>query len=170
MLAMGEFKGTVLSVEDLLGAALAEPEPDWRALGGNLGLVADAADAASHCTRLILQGVGAEDLWRFGILQTLDDYESCRRRGGIELAAQVFDREPGRTGSAGLDAAFAALGAHLAARDGWNLPTWVDDAGRIAPESWYVAPPAYHHWADAETPPEFRARGVFITAHALMRA
>ena len=56
---------------------------------------------------LARNSVSSEDLWRFGVLQLLDDYESVRRHDGADAAAMMFMEVPGSTGDSGLDAAFA---------------------------------------------------------------
>ncbi len=113
----------------------------------------------------------SEDLWRFGVLQLLDDYESCRKRGGLASAERVFAEAPPSTGHSGLDAAFAALACWLAARDGWAPPAWARDSSRVARPWWFVSESAYGRaWAMVESPGEFRIRGVFITDGALSRA
>ena len=38
-----------------------------------------------------------EDLWRFGVLQLLDDYESLKRHRGVQVASEVLAVEPQRT-------------------------------------------------------------------------
>lgn len=53
-------------------------------------------------------GNDVSDSWRFGVLQTLDDYTSTLRRGGAQLASQVFTEPPAPTGAKEIDAAFAA--------------------------------------------------------------
>lgn len=53
--------------------------------------------------------VSSEDLWRFGVLQLLDDHESVRSHDRADTAAMMFMEAPGSTGGAGLDAAFAQL-------------------------------------------------------------
>jgi hypothetical protein len=164
------FKGTVLSVGELVARAQAAPEPDWKALYGHIGLRNDAADAAERCARLIGEGESLNACWRFGILQTVDYYDSCARRGGVELGAQVFEREPRRTGAVEIDAAFAALAEHLAVRDEWTTPRWASDPTRRT-RPWHAAQSsAFYAEADLESPPAFRSRGVYIGANALNRA
>lgn len=113
------FQGEVLSVTALLDAArhapAATPTPD-------VGVRHTAAQNAANCRRVLHKGETLEACWRFGILQTLDDYTSALRRGGPSLAAGVFTDEPARAGAAEIDAAFAALAEHLANRDGWEAP------------------------------------------------
>ncbi len=65
-----------------------------------------------------------EDLWRFGVLQLVDDYESLKRHRGVQVASEVLAVEPPRTGHSGVDASFAALTCWLADRDGWTSPAW----------------------------------------------
>lgn len=65
-----------------------------------------------------------------GYSRPLNDYTSTVRRGGPQLAQGVFTDETAPTGAVELDAAFAALAEHLAARDGWSAPAWVEPPGR----------------------------------------
>lgn len=163
------FKGTRLPVGELIARAKAAPEPDWTTVYGT-SLRHDAADEATEAARLIARGESLNSGWRFGILQTLDDYNSAIRRGGLDLGARVFEREPQRTGADELDAAFAALADHLAARDGWTAPVWASDPSRCT-ERWYPSQSsAFYAEADRQSPPAFRRRGVFIGANALNRA
>lgn len=164
------FQGVELSVSELLAQSNDPGEPDWSSLYGNVGLRNDAADAAAHCAQLLVAGESLNACWRFGILQAVDYYESSLRRGGVDLGSQVFDRPPPRTRSREIDAAFAALAEHLAARDGWTVPAWATDPDRVTPR-WYAAQSAaFHDEANRESPPAFRSRGVYISANALNRA
>ena len=95
-----------------------------------------------------------EDLWRFGVLQLLDDYESLKRHRGVQVASEVLAVEPQRTGHSGVDASFAALTCWLADRDGWTPPVWSLDPSRVARPWWFVPP-----GADADQ------RVVFESAH-----
>ncbi len=86
------------------------------------------------------------------------------------MAAQVFAVEPPRTGAEQIDAAFAALAAHLADRDGWVGPAWAQDPSRCT-TAWYPGVPViFRAEADRESPDAFRQRGIFITARSLLRA
>lgn len=168
------FKGEVLTVSELLALAhanLPEAHPPEGVLGKDAASVRHtAAVNARHCRDLIEDGESLDVGWRFGILQTLDDYVSTVRRGGVRLGTAVFAEEPPRTGSPELDAAFAALADHLAERDGWEAPRWVHDAER-AVVSWYPAVPSiFRQEADTESPRAFRQRGLFITERSLARA
>ena len=126
-----------------------------------------AADARSLATREISS---SEALWRFGVLQLLDDYESTLRQHGVAAAARVFEAEPPLTDHSGLDAAYAALACWLAARDGWTAPSWAHEPSRVARPWWFVSESAYGRaWAMVESPGEFRIRGIFITKSALVR-
>lgn len=165
------FKGIRRSIGDLIGDAVARPEPDWHALYGDVGLRNTAADAAHHCAQLISEGASPDECWRFGILQTLDYYDSAVRRGGISLGKQVFSEEPERTGDQSIDAAFAALADHVATRDGWESPAWAKDESRHTSQPWYAMSPAsQRNEAQKESPRSFRDRGIFITPYALARA
>ena len=161
------FQGEVLSVAALLDAARAAPET---VPNPSIGLRHTAATNAAACRTLIGDGESLDVCWRFGILQTLDDYTSTRRRGGPALAAGVFADEPGGTGSAEVDAAFAALADYLADRDGWQASAWAFDPSRST-SAWYPAVPAiFHADADRESPEAFRRRGILITSRSLASA
>jgi hypothetical protein len=153
-----------LSVAELIAVAKDAPEPDWTALYGGIGLVSDAADEAERVARLVAADDPIDACWHLGILQTIDVYESARRRGGVDLAAAVFTREPPATESARLDAAFAGLAEWLATRDGWEAPGWTQEPGRFT-SSWladrYSVPPFI---------PEFSAHGIQVNERALSRA
>lgn len=117
---------------------------------------------------LLSQGADSRALWRHAVLQLLDDYEAVRRRGGDAPAVVATRPEP--TGDARVDAALAGLAEHLARRDGWPVPGWVDEPGRDA-DGWLVSGlPVFRDLAERETPPAFRRHGVLVTAGALARA
>jgi len=129
------------------------------------------AGAAEQARVLVDSGsAGSEALWRFGVLQLLDDYDSILRHEGVAAASEVFADAPALTGHSGLDAAFAALACWLAQRDGWTAPQWARDPQRVARPWWFVSDSAYGRaWALVQSPGEFRIRGVFITDTALAR-
>jgi hypothetical protein len=161
------FQGEVLPIGALLERARTaqayEPSTD-------VGVRHTAADNAARCAVLLAAGETPEACWRFGILQTLDDYASTLRRGGTALAAQVFADEPAPTGSARLDAAFAALADHMAERDGWPTPAWATDPERRA-DGWYPAVPGiFRAEAERDSPRAFRQRGILVTGRSLDRA
>jgi hypothetical protein len=133
--------------------------------------VARVSSAAEEARALVERGTdGSELLWRFGVLQLLDDYESTLRHEGLEAAERVFAEAPPLTGHSGLDASFAALACWLATRDSWQAPDWARDPARVARPWWFVSESAYgRSWAMVESPGEFRIRGVFITKSALDR-
>lgn len=160
------FQGNVLSIGALLERAQAAPSAPI----ADVGVRHTAASNAHAIADLLASGESLDGCWRFGILQTLDDYDSTLRRGGAPLAAQVFSDEPGRTGATQIDAAFAALADYLAARDGWHAPAWVNDSTRRT-RSWYPAVPrVLRGEADRESPDAFRRRGILITGRSLDRA
>ncbi|KAB1943093.1 MULTISPECIES: hypothetical protein [Micrococcales] len=161
------FRGEVRSVGELLAASLVEPGP---VLATDVGVRHTAAGNAKACRNLLAEGEGLDACWRFGVLQTLDDYTSTLRRGGPGLAAGVFVDEPELTGAGEADAAFAALADHLAERDGWSPPVWALDPARRT-TAWYPSVPAiFRADADRESPRAFRQRGIFLTARSLFRA
>lgn len=129
------------------------------------------ANAAKEVQALIESpNTTSEDIWRFGVLQLLDDYEFVRANQGTTAASKVFELAPDVTGHSGLDASFAALASWLAARDGWAKPAWASDSRRVARPWWFVSDSAQGKaWALVQSPGEFRVRGVFITDSALQR-
>ncbi len=132
--------------------------------------VSDAAQAVRAMLSAPAEPSG-EDLWRFGVLQFLDDYESTRRHQGVPSAAALLVDEPDLTGHSGVDASFAALACWLADRDGWTAPSWALSDARVARPWWFVSDSTYGRtWAMVQSPGQFRIRGVFITDTALLRA
>lgn len=161
------FQGEVLSVAALLDAARSTPAT---APSYGVGLRHTAAQNAAACRTLLGDGESLDECWRFGILQTLDDYSSALLRGGPGLASQVFAVEPPLTGSEEMDAAFAALAEYLAERDDWPVPAWAQNSSRRS-ATWYPAvPEIFHADADRESPAAFRRRGILITSRSLARA
>jgi hypothetical protein len=130
----------------------------------------DAVGAALLADELLLEGETLQSVWRYVIVQLLDDYSHELARAGASVASQRFDREPPPTRSAEVDAALAALAEYLARRDNWPLPSWARKPGRYAAKWWFVTPlRGMHPTALQESPPSFRTRGIFITADALSR-
>jgi len=162
------FQGLVLSVEEMLERAQADSGTQ---AATEVGVRHTASDSARACTALLTAGGSLDECWRFGILQTLDDYTSTLRRGGAPLGMQVFTDEPPLTGAAEVDAALAALACYLADRDGWDAPAWAWDFSRCLTTRWYPAvPEIFRDEADLDSPPAFRDRGIFITNRSLARA
>jgi hypothetical protein len=149
-------------VEDL-------PEVRREAMAANLiGL--DAADAALLADDLLAEGETLQSVWRYAIVQLLDDYSHDLARTGVSVASRRFTREPSATRSAEVDAALAALAEYLSRRDSWPLPAWARKPGRYSAKWWFVTPlRGMHPTALQESPPSFRTRGIFITASALSR-
>lgn len=161
------FRGTVLSVGELMRRSDGAPAPTTP----NVGVRHTAAQNAARVAELMHTGEPSSAAWRFGILQTLDDYRSTLHRGGPTLAAGVFTDPPSPTGSREVDAAFAALAEHLAKQDGWTIPNWTADADRTVHGRWFATTPeVFRDEALADSPPAFRKRGIFITTRALSRA
>ena len=69
-----------------------------------------------------------------------------------------------------MDAGFAALAAHLAARDGWTALAWAHDPSRSTTACYPGVPEIFLADADRESPDAFRQRGIFITSRSLLRA
>ena len=158
------------SVAGVIAHSKARPETDWSKVSAREQVRLDAADAAGECRELRESGASLNDLWRFGVLQSLDYYNSAMKVGGVGLAAQVFERAPESSGCVEVDAAFAALAEHLAYRDDWVPPTWSLDEARTV-DGWYVPQsPAFYAQAEAESPQAFRHRGIYITTDDLSRA
>jgi hypothetical protein len=131
----------------------------------------NAADAARLADEMLTQGDTLQAVWRYVVVQLLDDYAHDLRRDGAEVASRRFTDEPTLTQSAEVDAALAALAEHLARQDGWTPPAWARKPGRYSQKWWFVTPlRGMHPTALQESPPSFRTRGVFITAGALSRA
>jgi hypothetical protein len=128
-------------------------------------------DAAAVAADMITRGTRLQDVWRHAVIQLLDDYESALRHDGVETARRMWTDDPRPTGDRRVDAALAALGEHLARRDGWPAPAWVREPGRAAEPWWFVTTfRGLHARALIESPLSFRKRGVFITSGALRRA
>lgn len=158
------FKGRRHTIAEMLATP---PASSGRS---KVGRVHTVAGNARHVAELVASGDTLGNCWRFGVLQSLDDYTSTLRRGGPELAATVFEGEPPRTGSPEIDAAFAALAEFLANRDDWLVPDWALDKSRRV-EAWYPEVPWFDRAeADVVSPEAFRSRGIFITGRSLARA
>jgi hypothetical protein len=109
-------------------------------------------------------------VWRFALVQLLDDYTSVMRLHGVDTATAMFGDAPDPTGDVRIDAAFAAMAEYLARRDGWLVPAWACDPAREAMPWWFVTElRGLHPRAFVESPLPFRRRGVFITTGALER-
>jgi hypothetical protein len=130
----------------------------------------DAAGAAMLADALLGEGETLQSVWRYVIVQLLDDYSHDLARSGISVASQRFNLEPPATRSAEVDAALAALAEYLARRDNWPVPAWARKPGRYSSKWWFVTPlRGMHATALQESPSSFRTRGVFITSGALSR-
>jgi hypothetical protein len=130
----------------------------------------DAVGTALLADDLLLEGETLQSVWRYVIVQLLDDYSHDLARSGASAAPQRFSREPPPTQSEEADAALAALPEHLSRRDHWQLPPWARKPGRYSTQWWFVTPlRGMHPTAIRESPPSFRTRGIFITAGALSR-
>lgn len=126
--------------------------------------------AAGEAVELLAAGEPLSAVWRYAVVQLLDDYESRLRHDGVRAAAALFAEAPDRTGDTRVDAAFAALAEHLARRDDWPVPPWVKDPTRVTDDWWFVTElRGMHPWSLRESPLSFRRRGVFISANALER-
>jgi hypothetical protein len=130
----------------------------------------DSASAALLADELLVEGETLQSVWRYVIVQLLDDYSRDLARAGVSVASQRFNSEPAPTRSAETDAALAALAEYLARRDSWPVPSWARKPGRYSARWWFVTPlRGMHPTALQESPASFRTRGIFITAGALSR-
>lgn len=99
-------------------------------------------------------------MWRFGLVQMLDDYRTVLRLHGPNTAAAMWEQPPAPTGDARVDAAYPAMAEYLARRDGWRVPQWAMDSSREAVPWWFVTTlRGLHPRALVESPPSFRRRG-----------
>lgn len=130
-----------------------------------------ADEAAASAAAMLADGERLSLLWRYVLVQMLDDYSSVLRHKGTEAAARMWSEAPRRTGDGRVDAAFAAMAEYLARRDGWTVPSWARLPEREAWPWWFVTDlRGLHPRALVESPSSFRRRGVFITDGALARA
>jgi hypothetical protein len=130
----------------------------------------DAAGAALLADELLLEGETLQSVWRYVIVQLIDDYSRDLARNGASVASQRFSREPPVTRAAEVDAALAGLAEYLARPDSWTPPAWARKPGRYSDRWWFVTPlRGMHPTAIQEFPASLRTRGVFITAGALSR-
>jgi hypothetical protein len=129
-----------------------------------------AADNVRYCGLLLDEGASLRDAWRFGIMQTLGDYQSSLMAHGSVAAAAVFTDVPALLAAPQLNAAIAGLAEWLAHRDSWAPPSWCFAPERYLTEPWYVAGydvDALKRVAEAESPAEFRDRGVYTSLGGL---
>jgi hypothetical protein len=89
-------------------------------------------EAASVAAELVAAHQRLAKVWRFAVVQLLDDYDSGLRHHGIGAAAAMWTDPPRATGNARVDAAPAAMAEYLARRDGWPVPQWAEDPQREA--------------------------------------
>lgn len=164
------YQGTRLSIEALIAISSASGGSDVTTPKSPFGVRHTAHGNARYCAELIEAGEPVNSGWRFGVLQTLDDYRSTVARGGVQLGAGVFANAPEPTGSAELDAAFAALAEFLAERDGWAVPSWATARGRLQVDWYPDVPDIFREEAKESSPPSFRSRGIYITDRSLARA
>jgi hypothetical protein len=137
---------------------------------GVLNSFRTVGDAAVPAARMVTDGEPLGRIWRFVIVQLLDDYLSVLRHDGVDAASRMWSVAPATAGDVRVDAAFAALAEHLARRDGWQAPVWACDPLREALPWWFVTElRGLHPRALVESPSSFRRRGVFITRDALER-
>src|SRR6218665_1043743 len=161
------FQGDVLPIRALRERA--QPAPAYEP-GADVGVRHTAADNAARCAVLLSAGDTPEACWRFGILQTLDDYASTLRRGGVKLAAEGFAPAPAPTRSGRNQAGCPGPGEQLGEHDGWPAPAGATDPARRA-DGWYPAVPTiFRAEAEQDSPRAFRARGILITGRSLGRA
>jgi hypothetical protein len=161
------YQGVKLSISDLLALSRASEPPQFDA---GIGVLHTAAHSAQRAKELITTGDSLDDVWRYGILQTLDDYTSTVRRGGTVLGSNVFAEAPELTGISQIDAGFAALADYLSEKDGWARPEWASEPARTTRDWFPDVPPQFRADAIAESPRAFRDRGIWITSRTMARA
>lgn len=128
-----------------------------------------AASNAKSVQSLLRRGGELSQGWRFGILQSVDDYEAALKRGGVTRGVQFWHERPS-TGSEHLDAAFASLAEHFAHRDQWTPPEWAATVAALS-EPWFPEVMKMERaLARIQTPAEFKRRNIFITDTSLSRA
>lgn len=111
--------------------------------GSSVGL--DAVSAASLADRLLGEGETLLSVWRYVIVQLLDDYSHDLAGVGVVIASERFVQEPSPTSSPEIDAALAALAEYLARRDNWAAPSWARKPERYSTKWWFVTPlPGMH--------------------------
>lgn len=159
------FKGRIPSVTEMLAAH--DATGSYAPTHGDTSVRHTAASNVAS----LPAGFTDLDAWRYGVLQTLDDYTSTRARAGTSVAARVFDDVPRPSGSPQADAAIASLAEHLADCDGWKAPAWACQPGRYLSVPWYLDPsPLLRAEADAAPVPAFARHGVRMSLLALGRA
>lgn len=126
--------------------------------------------AVDEAVRRLSAGDPLKLVWRYPLLQLLDDYTSAVAQLGVDTGASMWERAPSLTGEPRVDATIAGMAEHLARRDGWTAPGWVADPARETAQWWFVTDlEGMHPMALVESPLSFRKRGVFITRDALVR-
>lgn len=76
---------------------------------------------------------------------------------------ELIREEPPRVGDPRFDAILAAAAEYVAYRHGLKVPGWAVDDSRTLNFGWFV--PEYQQarrWAMVDSPPAFKARGVYI--------
>ena len=118
----------------------------------------------------VARGDTHAQLFRQGVLQVMKWYDSALVSYGVDVARAQYNREPGTTGSLGVDAAFAALAHWQATRDGWAAatPSWIRRT--IAPDPWYASDDAYsQERARSTCPALWREHNVWVGDRDLLR-
>lgn len=158
-----------MSVGQLLEYSLSLPdEPKGN---GPKEIRHDVASTATQAAKELVDGLSINQLWRYAVLQLLDDYISTSKRAGTHTARRMFDKKPELTGSKKIDAALAGLCAWLADRDGWNPPDWISDADRFLPSPWFPDDNRiFHDEAYESSPLSFSNRNIHVRPKALSRA
>jgi hypothetical protein len=107
--------------------------------------------------------VGADDSLRWRLIaEFLEDYR--HEPSGVRLG--LLEVEPGLTGDERWDVFLAALGEHLAARDGRAAPAWAER--RSLRQLWFpFNTRAARVDALVHAPAAFRRRGVYVSPQEL---
>lgn len=118
-----------------------------------------------------LAGIGRRvrtgDSFFVAVRELLDEFALLPRR---ELKERALAERPKPTGDDRLDAYLAALGEHLAAKEGLDRPAWMCEPDRFLERFWFVSEvPGLAATAVAQSPAAFRRRGIFIGESTLAR-
>jgi hypothetical protein len=109
----------------------------------------------------LLVGADESQRWRL-IAEFLEEY----RWEPADVRSGLLAEEPPNTGDEHWDVFLAALGEHLAARDGRGAPTWVEP--RSLRRFWFpFNTRAARVDALVHAPAAFRRRGVYVAAQEL---
>lgn len=161
-----KFKGPHLSLEEILNSS---EKIDESPVSYSDDLRSSAYENASDTIFTFGKNLEIIDLWRFAVLQTLDDYNSSVKRGGVTLGARVFEN-PVEDSVPYMKVSLAGLASYLSEKDGWETPSWVNETNPL-PEPWFPNVLSFlRDDALEESPNGFRKFNIFVTLEGLTRA